>query len=215
MRKLRPVWELNQPDLMMLGTGCILGPAIPCNQGRSDILPAPEGKVHTDLWYCESGGHSSQQSPPQAEAGAARDAGDRGVKERGLKEGRHRTESQRVSVAALLPALVVMGEPMHSLHIVCQGGACTREKPGGCLKAGLRIDQDPSVGATSRSGKERGPSTLEIPENRVQTGQDLRVEQVRHAGCNTEGCTQGQASEPVRELSSHVAPGAFPTLTSP
>lgn len=75
MRKLRPTWELNQPDLRLLGTGCILGPAIHCNPGGSAILPAPEGKVQANLWYTRSEGHRGQQSPPQAEAGTARDAG--------------------------------------------------------------------------------------------------------------------------------------------
>lgn len=110
---------------MLLGTDCVLGAARPCNHRSSDILPAPEGKVQADLWYSESGGHSSQQSPPGAEAGAARNAGDQGVKERGLQERRHQTESQRVLAAALLPAFMAGGEPIHSLHLACQGAAQT------------------------------------------------------------------------------------------
>lgn len=70
MRKLRPAEELNQSNLTLLGPGCILVPAAPYNPRGNEALPAQE-----DLWYCALGSHSGQQSPPQAEASASRDAG--------------------------------------------------------------------------------------------------------------------------------------------
>lgn len=86
-----PTWGFNRPDLLLLGTGCILGPAIPYRRegggaglrgggaGGPEALPVPEGKVQADLRYFEVEGHSGQRSTTrqldQAAAGASRDAG--------------------------------------------------------------------------------------------------------------------------------------------
>lgn len=109
MRKLRPTWELNQPDLMPLGTGCM---------GQVKFSQPQREKPQQ---IC----HSSQWLPPQAEAGAARD-GDRWEGREGYRfqKGRLGTEGQQVLVSTLLPALTATGPPGHSLHrssLMCTG----------------------------------------------------------------------------------------------
>lgn len=126
MRTVRPTGEFNQPDLLLLGTGCNLRPAIPysCGGGEGarrrgpEALPVPEGKVQADLRYFEVEGHSSQESTTkqrQGLPGMLVGGGDIEVKQRGLQEGRHRTESQRVLASTQL--LLAMGKPAHSRHL--------------------------------------------------------------------------------------------------
>lgn len=125
MRKLRPTWEFNQPDLLLLGTGCILGPAIPYSGGvrgrggrGTEALPVPEGKVQADLRYFEVEVHSGQRSTTRQQQGLPGrlvGAGDGDVKQRGLQGGRHRTESQRVLASTQL--LLAMGKSAHSRHL--------------------------------------------------------------------------------------------------
>lgn len=135
MKKLRPTWGFNRPDLLLLGTGCILGPAIPYSRGGGkwgEVLKLSlsqreksrqiSGILRWKVTVANGQLPGTLTRQWQWLPGMLVGGGDRDVKQRGLQGGRHRTESQRV--LASIQLLLAMGKPAHSRHLsslVCTG----------------------------------------------------------------------------------------------
>lgn len=137
-----PTWGFNRPDLLLLGTGCILGPAIPYRRegggaglgggGEREVLKLSlsqreksrqiSGILRWKVTVANGQLPGSLTRQRQGLPGMLVGGGDKDVKQRGLQGGRHRTESQRVLASTQL--LLAMGKPAHSRHLnslVCTG----------------------------------------------------------------------------------------------